>query len=292
MLKKLVRFIFNAVEKYLYVPSVAEGISTIGAPMPKNDDEVIVSRLQIQRKSFIDALESSFDLKNISFCSVAAGFGAEEYLLKNKLKKLVLLEPSAYCFNYLISKYKSNAILCPEQMERADFDSKFDFIYTSSPTNWMQLHPSKGIPEDFISFLDKNLEKNGIFFARLYGGLHENRIVKSDYFYTRLIETLSIKFIVQEAFYNSETFQARVVITRTDFVRSSEFDSFLRSLRATEGLQKVVNNNLVHRNKLSIKLLVIKIFALGIYVPFRISQQVKKLIQDLWRDICTNVYLN
>jgi len=48
-------------------------------------------------------------------------------------------------------------------------DEKFDIIFTSSPTDWMNA-PNWSIPKHYVEFVENNLTDNGIFISRLYGG--------------------------------------------------------------------------------------------------------------------------
>lgn len=293
-MKFLAKFLSNIqrlIEMYIYVPDVSNNPGILGAPMQKFNDTVEVQRLQTQRKAFAEAVIKNLPTEKMSFCSIAAGFGAEEYLLKDSFKSIVLMEPSAYCYNFLTKTYGTGVTLCPEPLERADFDCKFDFIYTSGPTNWMQRHPAEGIPASFIKFLDENLESNGIFYARLYGGLHENKVVRSNYFYQRLIQTLGPKYLIQTAYYSEEYHQARVVITRSTYQPNEAFEKFIYALDQKEGVPRVLKNVLLTKDAFNFGKLFIVFLALLAHVPLQIVRKLLKLLVAIWRDIYTNFRL-
>ena len=81
MYYKFIQFLENG----LYVPTPSA--STIGAQLTANSPEEYFNYRQQERASFMTLLKSHFTLERINFCSIGAGFGGEEYLLKDSVKK-------------------------------------------------------------------------------------------------------------------------------------------------------------------------------------------------------------
>jgi hypothetical protein len=72
-------------------------------------------------------------------------------------------------------------------------DMMFDIIYTSSPSNWMNINPFNGIPDSFIRFLNSNLKDDGLFIARIYGGLHTFFVIRAKFYMKRIIDTTTAR---------------------------------------------------------------------------------------------------
>ena len=111
-------------------------------------------------------------------------------MLEDRVKKLVLVEPDKDTFSFLQKKFRSkNTILVNKCIEDYQTDIVFDIIYTASPSNWMCLSPWSGIPDAFTRFIKTNLSSDGIFFARIYGGLHKGCVLQSRAYAEELMDS-------------------------------------------------------------------------------------------------------
>jgi hypothetical protein len=136
---------------------------------------------KINRYNFICNLLSQYDddkIKNINFISLGCGLGGEESWLTEKFKKVTLLDADSEIINtakgfYKKANIKGNYKFISKSVEKtrepANFDEKFDIIFTSSPTDWMNA-PNWSIPKHYVEFVENHLTDNGIFISRLYGG--------------------------------------------------------------------------------------------------------------------------
>jgi hypothetical protein len=201
--------IVNYAIKDLYLGPMDASIIGQGAPLKENFDEAYANNyFQLRRdgrKAFVTDLERNFKLETLNFCSIGCGFGGEESLLEDKVNKLVLVEPDQDTFLFLQKKFRSKkAILVNNLIEDYNPDLIFDFIYASSVSSWMYSSPWHGIPHVYIQFVNRHLSTNGIFIARIYGGLHSAQVIVSKAYLqilVRCLEKAALKVLIY--LYNS-----------------------------------------------------------------------------------------
>jgi hypothetical protein len=260
----------------------------VGAPlcMEEHEDEYFMLR-QDERKKFMEDLEQIFPLGKTRFCSIGCGFGGEEYLIKDKVERLVLIEPDPICVSFLETKFGDKASLFPGYMQDFNVQEKYDIIYTSGPSNWMYSSPGEGIPDAFIEFLKKYLEPCGVFIARLYGGHFKPRIAGSNYFVKTLQNKLTANgFVVLQYVLNDRN---AVLVAAgcgappglAEIVFPSEDGTYFIQGGKFLGNKKRVN---VQEKSLTI----LKLF---LYVPSKIAWGIVKLLHESYKDIVLNVRL-
>jgi hypothetical protein len=108
----------------------------------------------------------------LNFLSIACGTAGEESWLVGKFKKVVLIDMDP---NPKIKEYyekhniNGNYEFINKKFQDVHFQTNFDIIYTSSPSDWCHARGWK-VPDHYLIFLKNNLAKNGIFIMRFYGG--------------------------------------------------------------------------------------------------------------------------
>ena len=151
-------------------------------PLKKSFDEAnsYFQSRRDERRTFVADLETNFKLEAINFCSIGCGFAGEESLLEDKVNRLVLIEPDRDTFSFLQKKFcQKKTVLINKCIEDYEADIVFDIIYASGVSNWMHSSPWHGVPDVFIRFINGNLSADGIFIARIYGGLHSGQVIGS-----------------------------------------------------------------------------------------------------------------
>jgi hypothetical protein len=269
---------------YLYGP---EG-PAVGPPLNKEGHEEEYFKLrQDERREFMDDLERLFPLDKTTFCSIACGFGGEEYLLKDKLKKLVLIEPDSVCSRFIKTKFGDKASLFSGYMQSFDAQEKYDIIYASSPSNWMLSSPVDAIPGYFIDFLIRYLEPTGIFIARLYGGYYLQPIIENAYFVKLLQKKLHsnrftlLQYVLHEggaflvaARYGAPPELAQLVFPSENGVYYVKAGKFLRSREPIDWKKKGVT-----------------ILKLLFLIPAKITFDTAKILRQSYRHVLFNVRL-
>lgn len=260
----------------------------IGAPLSKegHEDEYFQLRRD-ERKKFMDDLEQLFPLDKTRLCSIGCGLAGEEYLIKDKLRELVLIEPDPVCVRFLEKKFRDKASIFPGYMQDFDAQHKYDIIYTSGPSNWMYSSPIDGIPDTFIEFLKEYLEPDGVFIARIYGGHFKRRILESNYFVKLLQNRLNTNgFVVLQYVLNDRN---AVLLAAgcgappglSEIVFSSEAGTYY-----IKGGKFLGNKQRIDLRTKSLTML-----RLFLFIPFKIALGIVTLLRESYRDIVLNVRL-
>ena len=111
LIKTTASKIINALFRDLYTESTDFSSLRIGPAIAEHFDEDFAEHYfqnrRAGRKVFIADLEKSFQLESVNFCSIGCGYGGEESLLEDRVKKLVLIEPDIDTFSFLQKKFRS-----------------------------------------------------------------------------------------------------------------------------------------------------------------------------------------
>lgn len=274
--------ISSGLYRYSYYQDQYPSVET-GPPLSMEDAEKYFAQRQNGRRTFMSELEKQFKLEEMIFCSVGSGLAAEEFLLKDKVKELVLIEPDEESCDFIKKKFpKKTKVFCGG-MQEYDDKTKFDIIYTSSPSNWMYSSPWQGIPDEFIKFINLNLTSSGIFIARLYGARHTKEVLGSDIFLNALNTKLSKnKLRVIYYFWDNARSLLMVVkenanIDTSNFVFASRGDVLIK-----DGTIARTTINRIRR-----KILIF--FKLTLHIPFRLFGGFSRTLFEAWKEIIINV---
>jgi hypothetical protein len=259
-----------------------------GPPLNKegHEDEYFKFR-QDERITFMDDLEQVFPLSKTKFCSIGSGFGGEEYLIKDKLKELVLIEPDPICCRFIQTKFGDKASLFSGYMQDYTAHEKYDIIYTSGPSNWMYSSPIDGIPDCFIEFLKTYLEPDGVFIARLYGGHFKRPIIGSNYF---------VKLLQKKLHRNGFVVLQYVLNERTAFLVAAAYGAHLDLTEiifpSEDGTHYINDGNFLgNRDRMDLQQKSLTILKLSVFIPSKIAWGILKLLRESYNDILLNVKL-
>ena len=127
-----------------------------------------------EREPQIEYLIKKYMLYNKTCLSICSGLGQDEILLSLKGDIVIdCIEKDTNSVNIHKDFLKRFGIKTTTiyNMDMRDFniDKRYDIIFTSSPSNWMEEPMLKGIPSYFLDFVDTYSKVGTYFIARLYG---------------------------------------------------------------------------------------------------------------------------
>lgn len=147
---------------------------------------------QKERELLFSGIIRDFSSKDINFCSVGSGFAGEEYLLKDAVNNLTLIEPDNFAANFLRKKFGEQADIVELPFQCFHPGKLYDVIYTSSLGSWMMSNPFLGVESDLMKFCQSYLKEDGLFIALIYGGLHHpGYFLDKKYYIENLIASFS-----------------------------------------------------------------------------------------------------
>jgi hypothetical protein len=260
----------------------------VGVPMNKEgrEDEYFTFR-QDERKGFMDDLEKIFSLNKTRFCSIGCGFAGEEYLIKDKVKELALIEPDPVCARFLEKKFGGKASIFCGYMHNFNTPEKYDIIYTSGPSNWMYSPPGDGIPDAFIEFLKRYLEPGGVFIARIYGGHFRRRIIGSNYFVRVLQGKLNMNgFVVLQYVLNDRN--AILVAAGCGAPPGLSEIAF----PSEDGTYYIKGGEFLgNKERIDLQEKILTILKLFLFIPSKLAWGIVTLLRESYKDIVLNVKL-
>ena len=147
---------------------------------------------QKQREPFFRAIIKDLSSKDINFCSIGSGFAGEEYLIKDDVKMMTLIEPDNFAANFLRKKFGQQANVVELPFQCFHPNELYDVIYTSSLGSWMMSNPFLGVESDLMKFCQSYLKEDGLFITLIYGGLHQpGYFLDKKYYIENLIASLN-----------------------------------------------------------------------------------------------------
>jgi hypothetical protein len=122
-------------------------------------EEYHLSRQEERRLLFRSILEDLIS-ENIIFCSIGSGFAGEEFLIKDDVRHLTLIEPDNYAADFLRIKFGNAANIVEIPYQYYHPEETYDVIYTSSLGSWMMSNPFLGVESDLMNFCQHYLKQN------------------------------------------------------------------------------------------------------------------------------------
>mgnify|MGYP003137575317 CR=1 FL=1 len=145
---------------------------------------------KLNRYNFIRNLLSNWskeEIKNKSFLSIGCGLAGEESWIVDQFKEVLLIDKDESTLNLAKEYYEKDNIKGNHKFQKYSIgdkdkllDKKFDIIFTSSPSDWMNKQQWE-LPTSWIEFIVDNLTEDGMFIFRAYGGSNSSNIKKSEY---------------------------------------------------------------------------------------------------------------
>lgn len=149
------------------------------------------------RKRAVEVIVKRFALRNVRILSVASGVGMDEILFAQQGNTVECIEPdeaSVAVFRHFIKKLGiDQGKIVINQMGNQDFKSqnKFDFIYSSSPTDWMASDFRQAIPNHWIDFLNRFGSSKCTAVIKLYSTCYVREVLISSWLPKAIAHKLS-----------------------------------------------------------------------------------------------------
>lgn len=145
---------------------------------------------KLNRYNFIRNLLSNWskeEIKNKSFLSIGCGLAGEESWIVDQFREVLLIDKNVSTLDLAKEYYEKDNIKGNHKFQEYSIgdkdklsDNKFDIIFTSSPTDWMNAQQWE-LSADWLEFIIDNLTDDGMFIFRAYGGGGSYKINKSEY---------------------------------------------------------------------------------------------------------------
>jgi hypothetical protein len=160
------------------------------ASINKQDFEKYHLLRREQRGLLFSDIKEDKPLEGVSFCSVGSGFAGEEFLIKNEVKELTLIEPDNFAASFLREIFGKDAQVVELPYQYFHPENQYDIIYTSGLGSWMNSNPFVGVENDLMKFCRNYLKNDGLFIALIGGALHFGYLLDKKYYIDNLITSL------------------------------------------------------------------------------------------------------
>jgi hypothetical protein len=161
----------------------------VGKPLGFSQDELreYFEKYYVKSIEPVEITARRFGLKGKRILSIASGTGMEEITFARQGNVVECIEPnpdSAAVFKHFIGKLGTGeGEIIIHEMPMRDFKSpnKFDFIYSSSPTDWMTSDFRQAIPTYYIEFFNRFAAKQCVIFLKLYSSCYRRYVLVSSW---------------------------------------------------------------------------------------------------------------
>lgn len=203
-------------------------------------EEYHLSR-QEERKLLVEGILEDAKVEDVSFCSIGSGFAGEEFLIKDKVKHLTLIEPNGFAANFLRRKFGVTANIIELAYQNYSPKEMYDVIYTSSLGSWMMSNPFLGVESDLMKFCHSYLKEEGLFISLIYGGLHHPGYLLDKKYYIQNLITSLTNYNFYPLLYGKYNPDAAILVAGK------------KATVRTENIQKFANEIFVDHDKVTYK---------------------------------------
>lgn len=148
-------------------------------------------------KEPIESIVKKFGLKNSRILSIASGVGAEEILFAQHGNIVECIEPnpaSTEVSRLFIDKLgiqPKKIVVHQTTIKNFKSPHKFDFIYTSSPSDWMYSDFRQAIPGHYLDFFNRFASSQCTIMIKIYGACYKRGVLISSWFPKAIASKLS-----------------------------------------------------------------------------------------------------
>jgi hypothetical protein len=201
---------------------------------------------QQQRGLLFKSIIKDMSSKEIYFCSIGSGFAGEEFLIKDDVRHMTLIEPDSFAADFLRNKFGNNASIVELPYQNSHPKEPYDIIYTSSLGSWMMSNPFLGVERDLLKFCQSYLKEEGVFIALIYGGLHQpGYLLDKRYYIDNLVASLKQYNFHTLLYGKTGADGAILVASKRPSIHIENIKNYLKEVLVENGQIKYKKNNLL-----------------------------------------------